>query len=175
MKRTSKGASAPKFLVIESFPTCTKYTGTKEQLIDGGFANSDQFPEGKKRLKWYLAPGVIHHPDEFQMKKIKGGRFELKKWHENRVTVTKTDPWLKVSLETNEAGYFNWSLYGVDDIEELKHGSSYSALAEAARLIVDTVQYERYQSRINRLSVVISSRTQQLSAAARLAPEVQHG
>jgi hypothetical protein len=149
----SPRASAHKFLVIESLATYTKYTGTKEQLIAAGFAKSDHFPEGKKRLKCHFTPGVIRHPDEFQMKKIKGGRFELKKYNENRGPVTKTAPWLEVSPERNEAGYFDWTLYGAG-IEELQNGSSYSSLDEAARLIADTLQYEQYQSRINRLTLV---------------------
>lgn len=152
MKRTSKGASAPKFAVISDLPGCTIYTGTREQLIALGFARPDQFPEGRKRLKWdYSMANSIE--EGWAIRKIKGGTFELKKSHKNRGAVTKTDAWLKVPLEPNAAGYFNWKLFG-DDIDGLQNGRSYSSLAEAARLIAETVEYEQYQSRINRLSLV---------------------
>jgi hypothetical protein len=138
MKRTPKGATAPQFVVISDLPGVTIFIGTREQLIALGVARPEEFPEGKKRLKWdYSMKNSIS--EGWSIRKIKGGRFEVKKSHEMRGPVAKTVPWLEVPLERNKAGYFDWSLYGVDDIEELKHGSSYSALAEAARLIADTI------------------------------------
>jgi hypothetical protein len=78
MKRTSKGASAPKFLVISDSSHYTIYKGTKDQLIAFGVARPDDFPEGRKRVKWG-EPGSGE--DNFRTEKLKGCRFKLMKWH----------------------------------------------------------------------------------------------
>ena len=78
MKRTSKGASAPKFIAISDLPGCTVYTGAREQLIALGFARPDQFPEGKKRLKCdYSMDNQLE--EGWASRKIKGGLFQLTK------------------------------------------------------------------------------------------------
>ena len=80
MKRTSKGAPAPKLVVISDLPGCTVYTGAREQLIALGFARPDQFPEGKKRLKCdYSMDNQLE--EGWASRKIKGGLFQLTKSH----------------------------------------------------------------------------------------------
>ncbi|SEO36991.1 hypothetical protein SAMN05216404_11918 [Nitrosospira multiformis] len=50
-----------------------------------GIAKPDQFPEGRKRLKWHISFSKGEHgPDDFQTKKLKGGIFEVKKYHKYR-------------------------------------------------------------------------------------------
>jgi hypothetical protein len=56
--------------------TWTEYIGSKEQLIEAAFADESYFPEGKKRIKY--SPGQLG----WVIKKIKAGRFMLRKYHE---------------------------------------------------------------------------------------------
>jgi hypothetical protein len=60
----------------------TEYIGSKEQLIEAGYAEQSYFPEGKKRKKYCGAP--LNGRDYCWVTKIKGGRFIVMKNHEYR-------------------------------------------------------------------------------------------
>lgn len=59
----------------------TRYIGSKEQLIAAGFADESHFPEGRKRIKH---GGKFEDRNQWYITKMKGGRFELDKWHDER-------------------------------------------------------------------------------------------
>lgn len=85
MRKAFKRASAHKFIVISATPHFTDYVGTKEELISFGFAVDHHFPVGRKRVVY--APDL---PDNlrplyfFKMTRIKGGRFEFRKFREHQ-------------------------------------------------------------------------------------------
>lgn len=114
MPKASKRASAHKFIVISDSTYCTSYTGTREQLIAFGIANPDQFPEGKKRLKWKISRGSDNFPpDDFSTKKLKGGIFEIKKYHEYRAP-SETPPILEkleIRYRPDTESKYEWALW----------------------------------------------------------------
>jgi len=61
----------------------TKYVGSKEQLIDAGFADESYFPEGRKRVK-YASHDRTETPKNqwWKINKLKGGLFRLHISHE---------------------------------------------------------------------------------------------
>jgi len=73
MKRTPKGATAPAFLVITSFPRYTECIGTKEQLISLYPTIESRFIDGNKYKKY---------GGEFYIGGKKGGLFKVRKFHE---------------------------------------------------------------------------------------------
>ncbi|SCY74947.1 hypothetical protein SAMN05216420_11641 [Nitrosospira sp. Nl5] len=81
----SKRATAPAFLVISAdHPRYTDYTGTKDQIISLGLALDHDFPVAPKRLTYGWPAGGFKPELDFQIRKIKGGRFQLRRWHEER-------------------------------------------------------------------------------------------
>jgi len=146
MPKASKRASAHKFIVISAAPRATTYTGTREQLISSGIAKPDQFPEGRKRLKWDYSK----FPDTWEVRKLKGGIFSINKGHEHQYAAPKKPPefTLKVSPEEND-----WTLGG-SGLDEFSYDSSYRAIYQAAELIVNAVKREQYQAKRSHLQLV---------------------
>jgi hypothetical protein len=171
MKRTPKGAPAPKFVIISNSKYFTASIGTKEQLLALGAARIDHFPEGSKRVKRTYKDG-----ESLQIRRVRGGWFELKKWHPARESIKSPVFNFEVPLGRNEAGYIQWSLSGgcSDLFGKFTSGYSYRDLAKAADLIAETLEHEIRQHKRNRLTLVkrSPSSTRSLSQTDL---EVQHG
>ena len=59
------------------------YLGTQEVLIAARLASEDMFPVWPKRLKYHRGRGALMEED-WRIKRYRGGRFELLRWHERR-------------------------------------------------------------------------------------------
>lgn len=160
MPKASPRASAHRFAVVSHTRCANLYTGTREQLIALGVARPEQFPEGRKRLKWDYS----NLPEKgWSITKLKGGIFELREEH-GRYRSGKNyrddeTVYFEVKLKKNEAGYTPWVIIGADLEGRLSSGYSYRSLAEAANLIADTIKYEQYQAKRSCLQLVKSTGT----------------
>lgn len=169
-KPISKSAPAQKFLVVSSFPRKSIYTGTREQLIALGIACPDQFPEGRKRLKWDYSTGD-RGVEGWEVKKLKGGYFEFKKCYEEEYT--RPEALTRFNISEVGPGHHYWEIKVAHDVledaqldDEIRVGMTYLVNAtKAARF--------RFKKRISRLRLV---KPVSFSAAPVLASgEVQHG
>ena len=173
MKSKSQGASAPKFVLISDSPRATTYTGTRDQLIALGFARPDHFPEGRKRIKCQITyePGC-DGADDFRTKKLKGGCFELLKWHPHHAIGQSENALVHFGITGKRADEYEWNLFtdrGLQPDDELNH-----AISEAAGDIIDMVEKAEARLKRSRLSLVKSAPAS-FSALRLASEEVQHG
>jgi hypothetical protein len=149
MKRTPKGASAPKFLVISEAPYFTTYTGTRDQLISFGVALPEHFPEGRKRVK-YLPHSNTY--GTFGIKKIKGGQFKLTKWHPYKAPAQCSLALNHFGIVNNQNGGYKLHLFTAPDFrpdDELEQ-----EINDAALDIVEMVSKARDRAKRNRLTLI---------------------
>ncbi|ODT74780.1 MAG: hypothetical protein ABS69_11580 [Nitrosomonadales bacterium SCN 54-20] len=176
MPKASTRASAHKFLVVSSLPYASFYTGTREQLIALGVAHPDQFPEGRKRLKWDYSMENSNE-EGWEVKKLKSDRFELKKHHKYVAPKATPIPFRKISIihcpeeKTDKFMPYKYEVCGNEELDE----STWEALFAASEEIIKVMEQfnARFKRNASRLQLVKSS-SAMLSAALSVAQEVQH-
>ena len=152
MKRTSKGAPAP-FVVISDSPMFATYIGTKEQLIAGGFARPEQFPEARKRVKWDYSMDNFRS-EGWEVRKLKGDLFRLKRNHEHRPTYEQL-PFLKnleIRYQPNDKSDYIWriQLHSRKKLDEQAVGE----IKDAIQIILDAVDDSEARAKNNHLRLV---------------------
>jgi hypothetical protein len=152
MPKSTKGASAPSFLVISDSPRATTYTGTRDQLIALGVACPDHFPEGRKRVKWKITPVPASSVDDFNIRKLKGDRFELLKWHKPHPP--KIGHSFIVTTDETKQGGYAWRLLN-SNLSGLSKDSR-AALDSTLKVVKGVVEWELLQTRRSRLKLVNS-------------------
>lgn len=71
----------PKSIQVDHHELWTSYTGTRDALVAVRLATPGMFPEGRKRVKDNLAPG-LKLENTWRVDYVKGGKFRLTRWHE---------------------------------------------------------------------------------------------
>lgn len=151
MPKASPRASAHKFIVISDSACFTTYTGTREQLIAFGIAMPDQFPEGKKRLKWQISKGSDNFPpDDFSTKKLKGGIFEVKKYHEYRERPSEIPPILRkleIRYRPGTDSKYEWAIWHGSEVELGEQAEQ--EINDALWSLLETLQHIKARNRKN--------------------------
>jgi hypothetical protein len=154
MKRTSKGASAPAFLVITSHRTCTECIGTKEQLLAVYPDLKTRFLDGKR---------YVRYGSDYYITGKKGGLYKVRKFHAEPAKTKADHVYLEVPLnEVNGYGTPQWKCHAdkvLKDKKGFSSGYTYRDLAEASRLIASALNRELDQSRRERLTLVHPGQT----------------
>ena len=82
----------PDSIEIRQRSLYTTYTATREDLITAGLATEDMFPVWPKRVKDNFAPD-IEFGDQWLVRYLKGGRFDLTRWHSMEEPPRHANPW----------------------------------------------------------------------------------
>jgi hypothetical protein len=174
----SKRAPAHKFLVVSSLPCASFYTGTREQLIALGVAHPDQFPEGRKRLKWDYSMENSNE-EGWEIKKLKGDLFELKLHHKYVAPKAASVPFGKFEIAYSPEGATEDSgpyLYTAYSIEGSLDKQTWQELWDASDGIIKVMEQfnARFKRNSSRLQLVNSSSVT-LSAALSVAEPLKAG
>ncbi len=115
-------------LEIEKSEFCTRYTGTKEELIAAGVAGGVTFPVWPKRTTRNCFRDTPQD-QRYGITYRKGGRFTLKRWHDPKESRKEPAPWDPAAFKVSLLGYGRvFSLFLLDQAsgacEHFKCGNS---------------------------------------------------
>lgn len=118
----------------EESSSWTRYTGTKEKLIAAGVATEDMFPIWPKRVKDNYGPDTTLE-DKYSTKYIKGGRYQLRRYHEYRELPKRPPAWNPATFRAElqrQAGAFLGMLIdeSVGRFEQSAYGRCVHRLSE---------------------------------------------
>lgn len=132
-------------LIVTDQPTSTEYEGSREDLIGDGICSAEQFPEGRKRLK-YGGKGN----DFWSMRRIKGERFVFSKSHEYRPARPKREAY----FESPEVWQEHRQRYAVEllaIVDELVSGKAERDIYGETTICLDQDTLQEIRAAINQI------------------------